>query len=46
MLLFMSMAPMKEMSLKKSWRVWKGNRKGQFLKICCSVSEIPPPIRV
>jgi hypothetical protein len=46
MLLFMSMAPMKEISLKKRSRVWKGKRKGQFLKMEVSTSETAPLIRL
>ena len=43
---FISIEPIKDMSLKKRRRVWKGNRKGQLLKICVRVSETAPLIRL
>ena len=46
MLRFISIEPMKEISLKKRRRVWKGNRKGQLRKICVRVSETAPLIRL
>ena len=46
MLLFMSIDPMNEISLKKSNRVWKGNRNEQFLNIVVSISDTAPLIRL
>lgn len=46
MLRFMSIEPMKEISLKKRSLVWKGNRNSQFLKIEFRISDTDPLIRL
>ena len=46
MLLFMSIDPMKDISLKNSKRVLNGNNIGQFLNIYVSRSLTAPLIRL
>jgi hypothetical protein len=46
MLLFISIDPMKEINLKNSSLVLKGNKNGQLLKIDVSMSETAPLIKL